>query len=78
MATAEQAQALLAEAKCLECKIPIGMAPWAVLAAAMDKANGDPVPDDPDALLAEASCLECVVPAGMVPYALAYTIGQIP
>lgn len=77
MATADQAQALIDKAKCYECKIA-GMAPYALLAAALDKANGQPVPSDPDDLLAEASCLECVIPAGMVPFALIQAIGQIP
>ncbi len=78
MATAGDAQALIDKAKCYECKIPAGKAPYAALAAALDKANGQPVPSDPDELLAEVTCLECVITEGMVPYALTQAIGQIP
>ena len=77
MATAADAQALLAEATCLKCVIPAGMAGYALLAALIDKVNGNPVPEDPQELLAEATCLRCI-PEGMVPYAIAYELGQLP
>jgi hypothetical protein len=75
--TTEEIQALIGDAKCLECKIPPGMVPYATLAVLLDLANGDTPPTDPDEIMAEASCLTCI-PAGMVPYAILETIRNLP
>ena len=61
------AQALLAAAKCFECKYQ-GLMYDAVEVVLLCAIRDGESPDcDPDALLAEASCLLCTIPPGAFP-----------
>ena len=77
MATAAEAQELITAAECEFCTIPPGLIWYTVLAALIDKGNGNPVPSDPQALIAEAQCLECVIPAGLLPYTILEAIRDL-
>ena len=77
MATAIDPQPLLDDLKCNFCVIPPGLIQYAILAALVDVANGDPVPSDPQELIDEARCLECTIPPGLVPYAMLSAISNI-
>lgn len=57
-------------ARCTFCNIPPGLIWYAILAALIDIANGDPVPTDTDELLNEARCLQSCIPHGLLPYTL--------
>src|ERR1041384_5520300 len=74
--TADEASALLADAKCdLSC-LPPGLVWYAILAALIDVSNGVAVPDA-STLASEANCLLCVIPPGAVPYAMLQAIRGI-
>lgn len=68
--TAEEAQVLISESNCTSCKIPPGLIWYAILAALLDVANGNPVPADPQVLINEASCASCLIPQGLLPYTI--------
>lgn len=74
MATSNE---LLDDAKCDISQIDRGLIWYAVLAALLDVANGDPVPTDPDTLMAEAACLASQIDAGLVPYAILQAVSGI-
>src|SRR6266446_7007721 len=74
--TADEANALIADAKCdLSC-LPPGLVSYAILAALIDVANGKAVPDA-TTLASEANCLMCVLSPGMVPYAILQAIRNL-
>src|SRR5947207_14683055 len=74
--TADEANALIADAKCdLSC-LPPGLVWYAILAALIDVGNGNAVPDA-TTLASEANCLLCVISPGMVPYAILQAIRGI-
>src|SRR5438477_526896 len=77
MSTLLVPQPYIDDAQCYWCKIPSGYINFAILAALIDVANGDPVPTDPDELIAEARCLESCIPPGMAPYAILAAISGI-
>ncbi len=77
MATAAEAQALVTAASCDFCTIPQGLIWFAVLAALIDKGNGNPVPTDPNDLIEEAKCLSCTIPEGLLPYAILQAITDL-
>lgn len=66
--TAAEVQSAINEIPCDLCYMSPGLVQYAVLAAMLDIANGDPVPADTQALISEANCLLCLVPPGLVPY----------
>lgn len=66
--TQAEVQELLDDVPCDLCNAPPGLAQYMVLAAMIDVANGDPVPETTQSLISEASCLLCMVPPGLVPY----------
>ena len=74
--TADEANALIADAKCdLSC-LPPGLVWYGILAALLNVSNGNPVPDA-TTLASEANCLMCVLSPGMVPYAIIQAIRGI-
>lgn len=74
--TADEANALIADAKCdLSC-LPPGLVWYAILAALIDVGNGNPVPDA-TTLAAEANCLICYLSPGMLPYAILQAIRNV-
>jgi hypothetical protein len=68
--TASEVQEIINDVPCDLCNSPPGLAWYLVLAAFLDLANGDPVPETTQALITEANCLICMVPPGLVPYLL--------
>ncbi len=74
--TADEANALIAAAKCDLCYLPPGLEMYAILAALIDVANGGTVPDA-QTLASEANCLLCYLTPGMVPYAILQAIRGI-
>lgn len=65
------------EVPCDLCNSPPGLQWYLVLAAMIDIANGDPVPETTQELVTEANCLLCLVPPGLVPYLMVQALRDI-
>jgi hypothetical protein len=65
-----EAQPIVTQAQCFACEIPTGLIWYAVLAAYLDIANGDPVPATAQEIVSEARCLQNCIPTGYLPYAI--------
>lgn len=76
--TAAEVQELIDGIPCDLCYLlPGNMVNYAILAALIDVANGDPVPESTQELIAESNCLICMVPPGLVPYLMIQAIRGI-
>ncbi len=75
--TATEVQDLINDIPCDLCNAPPGLAWYLVLAAMVDLANGDPVPETTQELISEANCLLCLVSPGMVPYLMIAALREI-
>lgn len=75
--TAAEVKTLIDSVPCDLCNSPPGLQMYLVLAALIDVANGDPVPDTTQGLITEADCLLCMVPPGLVPYLMVQAIRGI-
>jgi hypothetical protein len=71
------ANELLDDAKCYISQIDGGLVKYAVLAALIDIAEGNPVPSDPDTLMEEAKCLASQIPIGLVDYTILQAVSGI-
>ena len=75
--TADEVQTLIDSVPCDLCNSPPGLQMYLVLAAMIDIANGDPVPETTQGLITEANCLLCMVPPGLVPYLMVQALRDI-
>ena len=75
--TADEVQTLIDSVPCDLCNSPPGLQPYLVLAAMIDIANGNPVPETTQGLITEANCLLCMVPPGLVPYLMVQALRDI-
>ena len=75
--TADQVQSLINDVPCDLCNAPQGLELYLVLAAMIDLANGDPVPETTQGLIDEANCLLCLVSPGLVPYLMIAALREI-
>jgi hypothetical protein len=75
--TAEEVQTLIDGVPCDLCNSPPGLQMYLVLAAMIDIANGNPVPDTTQGLISEVNCLLCMVPPGLVPYLMVQALRDI-
>jgi len=75
--TADEVQTLIDSVPCDLCNSPPGLQMYLVLAAMIDIANGNPVPETTQGLISEVNCLLCMVPPGLVPYLMVQALRDI-